>query len=51
VKSFSFWTGPAMFASGGIRLSAIGLLLEGTRVNDEFASTLDTLLDPGSFGS
>lgn len=50
VKSFSFWVGPAMFASGGIRLSAIGLLLEGTRVNDEFASTLDTLLDPGSFG-
>lgn len=50
VKSFSFWIGPAMFASGGIRLSAIGLLLEGTRVNDEFASTLDTLLDPGSFG-
>ena len=44
-RGFTFWVGPAMFAAGGIRLSAISLLLEATRVNDEVADRLSWLED------
>jgi len=42
-RNFTFWTGPPMFAEGGVRLSAISLILEGSRVNDEFADSLSWL--------
>ena len=44
-KSFRFWTGPPLFPTGGIKMSAISLLLEGARVNDEFADRLGWLED------
>lgn len=44
-KGFTFWAGPSLFAASGIRMSVISLLLEGARVNDEFADGLQWLED------